>query len=187
MKKLIIFEGIDGSGKTTQAKYFAKKLKAIYLREPLYFKKQILLNNNPLAELFLFLADRSLVYDQIRKFLETKNVILDRSFPSTLAYQLEGKNLKKIISIDDYLKIDLLARKGIKPDLVLVFDLPVDVALSRLKRKNKFEKKNLLTKVRKAYLDLAEKFNWYVISAGKSKEEVKNEIISILQKEGLLK
>ncbi|GIW67512.1 MAG: dTMP kinase [Candidatus Parcubacteria bacterium] len=187
MKKLIIFEGIDGSGKTTQARYFAKKLKAVYLFEPKFFRQQIFSSIQPLTELFLFLADRSEVYGQIKNFLLKKNVILDRSFPSTLAYQLEGRNLKKLISINDYLKIDLLARQSIQPDIVIIFDLPVKVALSRLKKKTKFEKLKFLEKVRKAYLKLAKKFDWYVIDANQSREEIKSQIFLILQTEGLLK
>jgi dTMP kinase len=187
MKKLIIFEGIDGSGKTTQAKYFAKKLKAVYLKEPFYFKNQILKNNNPLAEIFLFLADRAKVYELIKKFLKTKNVILDRSFPSTLAYQLKGRNLERLISLEDYLKIDLLARNKIEPHLVFILDLSPKIALSRFQKKSKFENEKLLTKVRKAYLDLAKEFDWFVIDAAKSKKEVKNEILLILKEKDLLK
>ncbi len=186
MKKLIIFEGIDGSGKTTQAKYFAKKLKAIYLKEPFYFKKQILSNISPLTELFLFLADRAQTYNQVKKLLKTKHVILDRSFPSTLTYQLEGRGLKKLLSIKDYLKIDLLARNGLNPNLVFVLDLPVKVALIRLKKKTKFENKNFLEKVRKAYLGLAKKLNWIIIDATKNKKDVRDQISLILKTKGLL-
>ena len=167
--KLIIFEGLDGSGKSTQAKYFAKKLNAFYFREPKFFKKEILKEIHPLTELFLFLADRSEVYSRIKNILKNKNVVLDRSFPSTLAYQLIGRNLKKLIPIDDYLKIDFLARQKIEPDLVIVFDVPVDIALKRLKKKTKFEEKKFLIKVRKAYLGLAKKFNWYVVDGTKDK------------------
>jgi len=231
--KLIIFEGIDGSGKSTQAKYFAKKLNAFYFREPKFFKKEILKKVNPLTELFLFLADRSEVYSRIRGLnrfktdkhgsttdkngFETDNnglymkqsveinyphksvpnpcksayIILDRSFPSTLAYQLIGKNLKKLISIDDYLKIDFLARQKIEPDLIIVFDVPIDIALKRLlkrlKKKTKFEEKKFLMKVRKAYLNLAKKFNWYVIDGSKDKNEVRKNVWLILKEKGLLK
>ena len=194
--KLIIFEGIDGSGKTTQAKYFAKKLNAFYFKEPKFFKKLILSQVNPLTELFLFLADRSEVYSRIKNNINVnlrKNprrsvyIILDRSFPSTLAYQLLGRNLKKLISLKDYLKIDLLARQNIEPDLVIVFDIPPKLALSRLKKKTKFEEKKLLVRVRKAYLTLAKKFNWQVVDGSKSKEEVRKNVFLILKEKGLLR
>jgi dTMP kinase len=185
--KLIIFEGIDGSGKSTQAKYFSKKLNAFYLREPKFFKKEILKKIHPLTELFLFLADRSEVYSGIKNILKNKNVVLDRSFPSTLAYQLIGRNLKKLISINDYLKIDFLSRQKIDPDLVIVFDVPVDIALKRLKKKTKFEEKKFLIKVRKAYLSLAKKFNWYVVDGTKDKNEVRKNVWLILKEKGLLK
>jgi dTMP kinase len=185
--KLIIFEGIDGSGKTTQAKYFTKKLNAFYFREPKFFKKEILKEIHPLTELFLFLADRSEVYSRIKYVLKNKNVVLDRSFPSTLAYQLVGRNLKKLISIDDYLEIDFLARQKIEPYLVIVFDVPVNIALKRLKKKTKFEEKKFLMKVRKVYLNLAKKFNWYVVDGTKDKNEVKKNVWLILKEKGLLK
>jgi dTMP kinase len=215
MKKyrLIIFEGIDGSGKTTQAKYFTKKLNAFYFREPKFFKKEILKEIHPLTELFLFLADRSEVYSRIKNFYglngsktdqygykinkyphksvqnphKSVYIILDRSFPSTLAYQLVGRNLKKLISIDDYLEIDFLARQKIEPYLVIVFDVPVNIALKRLKKKTKFEEKKFLMKVRKAYLNLAKKFNWYVVDGTKDKNEVKKNVWLILKEKGLLK
>jgi len=185
--KLIIFEGIDGSGKSTQAKYFAKKLNAFYFREPKFFRREILQKIHPLTELFLFLADRSEVYSRIKGVLKNKNVVLDRSFPSTLAYQLIGRNLKKLISIDDYLKIDFLARQKIEPDLVIVFDVPVNIALKRLKKKTKFEEKKFLIKVRKAYLGLAKKFNWYVVDGTKDKKEVRKNVWLILKERSLLK
>jgi dTMP kinase len=194
--KLIIFEGIDGSGKSTQAKYFAKKLNALYFREPKFFKKEILQEIHPLTELFLFLADRSEVYSRIKNIIrvnprenprESAYIILDRSFPSTLAYQLIGRNLKKLISIKDYLKIDFLSRQKIKPDLVIVFDVPVDIALKRLKKKTKFEEKKFLMEVRKAYLNLAKKFNWYVVDGTKDKNEVKKNVWLILKERGLVK
>ena len=185
--KLIIFEGIDGSGKSTHAKYFAKKLNAFYFREPKFFKKEILQEIHPLTELFLFLADRIEVYSRIKGVLKNKNVVLDRSFPSTLAYQLMGRNLKKLISFDDYLKIDFLARQKIEPDLVIIFDVPVDIALKRLKKKTKFEEKKFLMKVRKAYLNLAKKFNWYVVDGTKDKNEVRKNVWLILKEKGLLK
>jgi dTMP kinase len=202
--KLIIFEGIDGSGKTTQAKYFTKKLNAFYFREPKFFKKEILKKIYPLTELFLFLADRSEVYSRIKDIMSLRQsafsprkslprrqagafIVLDRSFPSTLAYQLMGRNLKKLISIDDYLKIDLLSRQKIEPDLVIVFDVPVDIALKRLKKKTKFEEKEFLVKVRKAYLSLSKKFNWYVVDGSKDKNEVRKNVWLILKEKGLLK
>jgi len=189
MKKyrLIIFEGIDGSGKTTQAKYFAKKLNAFYFKEPKFFKREILSKIEPLTELFLFLADRSELYSNIKRLPKSAYIILDRSFPSTLAYQLIGKKIEKFISIDNYLQIDLLSRQGINPDLIIVFDVPVNIALKRLKKKTKFEEKKMLERVRRAYLFLVKKFNWQVVDASKSKEEIRKNVFLILKEKGLLK
>jgi len=186
--RLIVFDGIDGSGKTTQAKFFCKKFKTLYLKEPGgnknldLIKKIILKEISPLAEMFLFLANRVETFLKIKKLLKLgKSIILDRSFPSTLAYQLESKNLKKIISIDEYLKIDLLARNKIKPEVVIIFDLPVKVALSRLNSKTKFENRNFLEKTRKAYLTLSKKFNWKIIDASLPIEKVRKQILNIFE------
>jgi thymidylate kinase len=70
---------------------------------------------------------------------------------------------------------------------VIVFDVPVDIALKRLKKKTKFEGKKFLTKVRKVYLGLAKKFNWYVVDGTKDKNEVKKNVWLILKEKGLLK
>lgn len=180
--RLIIFDGIDGSGKTTYAKYFSKKLNGIYLKEPKYYRKEIFQDIPSLAELFLFLAQRNRVYLEIKKFLnQGKLVILDRSFPSTLAYQLKAKNLEKIISLKDYLFLDKIARNFLEPDKIFIFDLPVNQALKRIKRKRtKFEEEKFLKKVRKAYLELSKKFNWQVIDASSSKKELISQLLVFL-------
>lgn len=184
---LLIFEGIDGTGKSSLAKYFARKTSAFYFKEPTFFRKKIFSKISHLTELFLFLAGRSETYFEIKRILKKKSVILDRSFPSTLAYQLEGRELKKVIPIKDYLKFDRLARQNIQPDLVIILDAPVEVALKRIKRKTKFEEKAFLDRVRKSYLKLANKFNWYIVDATKPLNLVKNDVLLILKKEGLLK
>ena len=190
--KLFIFDGIDGSGKSTIAKNLAKRFKGVYLKEPgtkgvrKLIRKAILQEIDPLTELFLFLADRRENYLEIKKLLNNGNLIfLDRSFPSTLAYQLMGKNLEKIISIENYLALDHLVRFHIEPDAVFIFDLPVDIALKRIKlrkrKMNKFEVKKFLWKVRRNFIYLAKKFGWIVINAEKKPKEIIDDIEEFLK------
>ncbi len=188
--KIIILDGIDGCGKTTIAKYLAKKFNGLYLAEPGKvglrgkIRKLILDKIDYLAEFLLFWADRRLNYQLIKKFLQKPIFIfLDRSFPSTLAYQLYAKNLKKLFSENEYLKIDRIIRDKIEPDAVLILDAVPETALKRINKraKTKFEKINFLRKVRKAYLYLAKKYGWQIIDANKPLEEVKKEIIEVVK------
>lgn len=186
--KLYILDGIDGSGKSSLAKSLAKKFKGVYLSEPdktsrlgKKIRKMILEEKiDALSELFLFLISRRQIYKNIAKFLaKGKIVFLDRSFPSTLAYQLEAQNLKKFIDEKTYLKIDRLTRFKLNPDLIFILDVDVKTALRRIKRKKtKFEKEKLLVAVRKAFLKLAKKHKWLVVDAKRPFEEVKDFIFS---------
>lgn len=180
MSKLFLFEGIDGAGKTTVAKVLAKKWSAVYLQEPgkekvrKLIRRAILQKIDPLTEVLLFLAARRETYLEIKKYLSKKKLVfLDRSFPSTLAYQLKAKNLEKIWPIEEFLAFDHLVRFHLEPELIFIFDLPVKIAWQRIKRKKtKFEEKKLLTKVRKAYLSLASKYHWQIVPANLSLTEV---------------
>lgn len=186
--KLFIFDGIDGSGKTTLVQKLAKEFHGVYLREPgkqkvrALIRKAILQPIDPLTELFLFLADRRENYLQIKNYLkEGKIIFLDRSFPATLAYQLKAKKLEKIIPIQKYLILDHLVRSHIEPESVIILDLPVKVALQRLpKQKTKFEDHKFLQRVRKSFLELAKQFHWQVINANQSKEKVLQEAKAFL-------
>ncbi len=193
MKKLLItFEGIDGSGKSTQA----KKLEA-FLREkgysvslyrepggtPLAEKiREIILgfDMNPLVELLLFESARaSLMLEKVIQDLEGgKIVILDRFTDSTLVYQ-------GVRSVDRGLikTLNAITTKGIKPDITFLLDLPVEEAIKRKEdARSKFESVNLLRKIREAYLTLAyeERERIYVIDASKKEEDVFEEIVSNL-------
>ena len=174
--KLITFEGIDYSGKTTQAKRLLNYLKrkghkVILLREPGGEKvsesiRQVLLSSrstgmNPLTELLLYEAARAqLVSKMILPALKQgKIVICDRFYDSSLAYQGYGRGLdKKMI---DYLnRVSVL---GLKPDLTILIDIPIKVFSSRMRQNNKKkdriekEKIDFYKKVREGYLKIAQK------------------------------
>lgn len=174
MKKgiFITFEGIDASGKTTQARKAVRYLRekgfdVLFLREPggepvSERIRKILLKSQssvtPTTELMLYLASRSqLVEKKIIPALKSKKLVLcDRFFDSTLAYQGFGRAL-------DRKWIKDLNRKstfGVKPDLTLLIDVPLEVYLKRAKlkkNKDRLEKENLAfyRRIRRGYLEIA--------------------------------
>lgn len=195
----ISFEGVEGSGKTTQIKLLAAWLKkrgrrVVLTREPggTPFADRIrslLLNGktkkiSPSMELFLYeVARRDHVSTVIRPALKKGMIVLcDRFTDATLAYQGFGRGLPlKVTTV-----MNRLATGGIKPDLTFLLDLPVEAGLARAKGRikrlkrgtpleNRFEeeKKEFHKKVREGYLTLArkEKRRFRIIDARKSKRE----------------
>ena len=163
----IVFEGIDGSGKTTISKMMASHLtdqgiEVVWLREPsdsVWGKKIRHLANSkesiPISEeLDYFIQDRRWdVETNIEPALkQTKTVILDRYFFSTVCYQgARGLDAAKILTLN--------REFAPEPDLVFIIDVDVDTALQRI-RKNRdievklFEKSEFLARVRQNYLKL---------------------------------
>ena len=161
---LVNLEGIDGCGKSTQSKLLLEKLegegeKVIILKEPtkrphgqklwdvLHGKRKA--TNEEILELFVL--DRiQHVEEKIQPALDDGTVILmDRYYYSSMAYQVAGG-----IDVEEIREKHVFAPK---PDVVLIFDLPVSVALKRVKGHSdadEFEKEEHLEKVREAYLDL---------------------------------
>ena len=193
----IVFEGIDGSGKTTiinlLKEYLEKKNYKVWLtKEPTDSKigkliREILQEGHEINEIwgkimiFLFTADRYYHQIEIReKLKENYIVISDRYYHSTFAYQImyPGSSIEFL----KYLYKDL-----IKPDYVFVLDVPVEIALERMserKRKHMYERKEFLEKVRENYLKLKEILpdeNIYIIDNKKEPEKTLKEIIEILK------
>ncbi len=167
----ITLEGIEGSGKTTQAAMLEDLLTkrgfdVAVTREPggspIAEKiRRILLDPSnkkmvPLAELFLYEASRTQhVAEIIRPALEAgKCVICDRFFDASTAYQGNARGIDTRAVTD----LNLLATGGIKPDLTLVLDLPVNVGLRRLgKNLDRLESEGIEfhERVRQGYLEIA--------------------------------
>jgi len=169
--KFITLEGIEGSGKTSSLKSITdlldkKNISYVVTREPGGSSigkelRAILLDPeteiSPEVELLLMLSDRK---DHVEKVilpnLEKGNwVVSDRFMDSSIAYQGGGRQLGKkfIISLSEYLNLP-------QPNLTLLFDLPVETSLSRVKARgelDRFEKEELEfhKRIRNAYLDLA--------------------------------
>lgn len=172
----ITFEGIDGSGKSTQMRLLAGVLRqhgldVLTTREPggtplgqrlraalLDVEEQV----DPLAELLVFAADRAQhVRTILRPAVAANQVVLsDRYADATVAYQGAGRGFDKKL-IDEIVR---LATDGLKPDLTLIFDLSVAECVARTRRRH--ENKNtgdridaedieFHTRVRDAYLHIA--------------------------------
>ena len=194
MKGFIIsFEGIDGAGKTTQAKRLYEFLKenkhnVSFYRDPgstqvAEYLRQIILENNldPITELLIFESARSsLVWEKILPDLkEGKIIILDRFIDSTTAYQGYGRE----INLGTVSILNHIATRGIKPNLTFLLNVSLENALQRIKdRKNRFEDHQYLKKVRDGYLKIfySEKDRDIVlIDANRTEDEVFEEIKSI--------
>ena len=193
MKKglFITFEGIEGSGKTTQLKLLGEVLKEyripyILTREPggsrlstqlrHWILNKLEYNLMPETELFLFLADRAQhVKEVVEPALKQGKIVLcDRYTDSTLAYQGGGRGFDlKLLNV-----LNRAATGGLKPDLTILFDLPAETglkrALGRGKGKDRMEREKIQfhRRVRKVFLDMArkERSRFIVIDANQSRE-----------------
>jgi dTMP kinase len=187
---LISFEGIDGSGKSTQARKLYEFLKEEGYEVSLYRDpgstplaeqiRELIINYpmDPITELLLFESARSsLVWEKIFPDLTSgKIVIVDRFIDSTTAYQGYGRE----ISLGTVSILNHIAVRGRKPDLTFILNLPLELALQRLKeQKTKFEEPNYLKKVRDGYLQIfysEKERDIRLIDASRSEEEVFEEI-----------
>lgn len=177
----ITFEGVEGSGKTTQIqrlkKYLTQRgIPCKVTREPggcpIGEKvRKILLNPDhremvPMSELLLYEAARAQhVNDMIKPFLKKGGVILcDRFNDATLAYQGYGRR----IDLRWIERLNHLSSQGIRPDVTFLLDCPSDVGLKRALQRNRelkqereerFEKEEIQfhRRVRKGYLAIAKK------------------------------
>ena len=199
-KKLIVFEGIDGSGKTFHlnevSKYLLKKkIKFIKIREPGGSKnseiiRKIILNNKSSlkkkTDLLLYIAARNENYENILKpNLKNKVVLLDRFTDSTMAYQHYGFKLNKnIIKILNKFVIGKL-----KPNFTFLHIVPEkDMKKNISGKKNRYDKfnKNFYKNVQKGFLKILKKNkNKLIIDSSKTKKYntdiIKSKINKILK------
>lgn len=202
--KFITFEGIDGSGKTTQLRMLASELRfrglnvlttmepggtplGRRLREAFLETEETVA---PLAELLLFAADRAQhVNFTLKPAIEAgKIVISDRYADATAAYQGAGRGFDER-TINQVIE---LATDGLQPDLTLFFDVPVVKAIARThSRTDAGEQKNRMDsetvefyeRVRRAYLKIAdsEPQRFVIIDGDGAIDEIKIKVSEIVK------
>ena len=174
----IVFEGIDGAGKSTQIQLLKEWLEDNGLEvetmvEPTDSEvgkliRKILQRPDATTDRvqktlgLLFAADRMLIMDKLED--EKKVVISDRSFISSLAYQEPA----------DW--ISVLNKYAKKPDLLLLLDLDVKTSVSRTSGEDTFENEEFLTNVKSNYLELVKDYNHEIINANNGINKVSSDI-----------
>tara|TARA_B100000941_G_C28366204_1_gene479670 strand:- start:111 stop:722 length:612 start_codon:yes stop_codon:yes gene_type:complete len=192
---LIIFEGIEGTGKTTQINNLTNflnknKYKYVKIREPGGTKnsekiRKLILNKkstlNKITDLFLYLASRSENLEKIiAKNYGKKIILIDRFIYSTLAYQHYGMNINK--KLINYLNNFLVGR--FKPNYIFLLTVDKKTLIKRLskrKNKNKYDrlKINFYMKVQNGYLKLLKnKKNLFLINSCETLKDNKETIIN---------
>lgn len=192
----VTLEGIDRSGKSTQARLLAETLGdgALLLREPggtvvgervrdLLKDTQITMNG--VTEALLFAAARAeLVSEVIRPALDDgKLVISDRFLDSSLAYQGAARGL----GVDQVRRVNEFATGGLKPDLTILFELSPAAAAARAGVEvDRFEEEGagLQAKVLAAYDELAaaEPDRWVRIDADREVEQVHADVLAAVER-----
>lgn len=186
--KIIVFEGIDKAGKTTQAKLLEKKLgnKCVRIDFPDYTTpigkeiKQFLdgkRNYPDEVKMMLLSANRWEKKGEIEKMVgKGITVIMNRYYQSNLVYGIsKGLKLDWLLSLD----------KGLpKADVVIVIDIRPKTLVSRSKNiVDTFEKDlELIRRVKKNYRILANKFNWRTVEGEASVDEVHSQVLRIVRK-----
>ena len=174
----IVFEGIDGAGKSTQIQMLKEWLENNGFRvetvvEPTDSEVGKLIRKilqRPDATTgtlqktlgLLFAADRMLIMDELSE--DSKIFISDRSFISSLAYQEPA----------DW--IEVLNKYAKKPDLLILLDLDVKKSVARTSGKDTFENEEFLTKVKANYLEISKNFQCEIIDANNGVNKVSSDI-----------
>jgi dTMP kinase len=196
---LVTFEGVEGSGKTTQLGRLARRLHARGYRvertaEPdgtalglairrLFERPRV--QPTPLTEVFLFMAARRQhVAEKIRPWLESGRIVLcDRYVDATVAYQGYGRG----VDVDLIRELNVRATDGILPDLTVLFDLPAEEGLRRIGRRrlDRFERERLAfhRRVRRGYLAIqrAEPKRVHLIAAARPVAAVAADVARVVE------
>ena len=203
----IVFEGVEGCGKSYQSKKLFNKLKqkkidTILTREPGgtksselirnlilkdYFKKKKLEKFDKYTDTLLYLAARNEhVKNKIKPALIQKKVVIcDRFVDSTLAYQVYGKkvDIKFINNIHNKIL------RGIKPNIVFLLKVSTKSSKNRLKKrrtKNRYDNfaQSFYTKAQKSFIKLAKrKKNYFILDSSENDNTVEEKIFNIVNKQ----
>jgi dTMP kinase len=187
----ITFEGGDGSGKTTQARFLADWLQAsgrtvVHTREPggtdlgLELREIVLHRRGditPRAEALIYAADRAHhIATKVRPAIERGDVVIqDRYLDSSVAYQGAGR----VLDGTEIRDLSLWATEGFMPALTILLDLDESVGRGRLERRTKYDRleaehDDFHARVRAGYLELAaaEPERFLVLNATDSMESI---------------
>ncbi|MEX0665052.1 MAG: dTMP kinase [Acidimicrobiia bacterium] len=193
--RFVVLEGLDGTGKSTQADLLAARLRERGLEVVVTFEpgatalgakvRALLLDGtdpvDPTAEALMMAADRAQhVTEVVQPALARGEwVVSERYVPSSLAYQGVGRGL----GVAEIERVNALATAGVEPDLVVVLDLESPVAGRRLGiRRDRLEREDdaFVVAVHEAYRDLAQSHGWVLVNADDTADEVAEAIWSIV-------
>jgi len=195
--RLIVFEGLDFTGKSTQVRLLAERLRArglpvVTTREPGGTPlgeevRRLLLSRKstdllPLSELLLLITCRAQVYSQVIKpgLAERAVVVSSRYRLSSLAYQGYGRGL----DLELIRQLNEAATEGRRPDITFLIDLPAELALARRKGEgDRIEGEDLefYRRVRRGYLELTHGDPTVVVIDGRrSVQEIASEVAARL-------
>lgn len=198
----ITFEGIDGCGKSTQAKKLYDALRCrrevVLTKEPGGWKggealRELVISGslqNPWSEIFLFMLDRAEHASRviIPSLAEGRSLLCERYHDSTIAYQAFGRGmpLEPICQMASLLSFPT-------PDVTVLFDILPEFALTRVSKRGRpdvFESEGFafMNRVREGYLSLAhdDPKRWLIIECGeRTEDEIFSELKSRLSERGL--
>ncbi|MDQ1477519.1 MAG: dTMP kinase [Actinomycetota bacterium] len=189
--RFIVVEGGEGVGKSTQVPRLAASLRAsgrevVVTHEPGDTKlgaelRAVLLHADTdldaRAELLLMIADRAQHLAEVITPALARGaiVVCDRYEPSTLAYQGVARGL----GVENVEQLSAWATAGVEPDVVVVLDLPDEIAEARVSAdRDRFERAgaDFHARVRAAYRDLAPERGWVLVDADGTPDEVANRV-----------
>jgi len=186
----ICLEGLDGCGKTTQAKLLVRRLRrscdAFYTAEPSggkigrFIKKYCLHSgkrSSGVVEALLFAADR---FDHVENTVlpalnKGRIIVSDRYVYSSLAYQgATGLDMEWIEKINEH---------AVRPDLAIFIDVDPETVVQRLKpKKSVMENLETQRKVREVYMKFVEKGELVRVDGNRSKNEVAEDLATVVRK-----
>jgi dTMP kinase len=202
----IVFEGVEGCGKSYQSKKLYNNLKknkvdVLLTREPGGTKSSELIRNLILKDYFtkdskekfdkytdtlLYLAARNEhIKNKIKPALINKKVVIcDRFVDSTIAYQVDGKK----VDINFINNIHKKILQGVNPNIVFVLKVSMNSSIKRLNKrnnKNRYDNfsQSFYNKAQKSFIKLAKnRKNYYILNSSRNDNSLENKILNIVKK-----
>lgn len=202
--RLIVLDGPDGAGKTTQVLLLARALTEYDIANEVVFepgytplgrKIRVLVLDpevdiSPLAQVFLFNADRAQLHEHIRTQLASGTwIVSDRSWLSTIAYQCFGGGQ----DIETIMQMCQLALAGVRADLLIMLNVSDEVALQRRGERavtDRFEQEQTAfhARVKHGFLTMASELGLPIVDGDPDAETVRqaiwNHVVPLLERSG---